>query len=106
MTCANHANGRGNAADRARRKRWLLSPASGHHGNGWSVPCHHCGRALITETLEVDRYPLCGHAGGNYRRGNIVPACADCNRTRCSRRGAPCRVKGQLAMFGEVAHAG
>lgn len=30
--------------------------------------------------MEVDRHPLEGCKGGTYRRDNIVPACAACNR--------------------------
>lgn len=108
--CANHADGRGNVTNRRNRKRWLLSVRSPFGGNGWSVPCYWCRRPLTAEDLEVDRWPLCGHAGGSYRRDNIVPACSDCNRTRCSRKGAVCRSGGQqvLAMLAgqEVAHAG
>lgn len=109
-----HAGGRpdtrGNTADRARHKAWLLSPAAPFGGNGWAVPCHHCGRTLTAESMEVDRFPICGHDGGSYRRGNIVPACIDCNRSR-SRRGAVCRMGGQLQIgldlvVKEVAHAG
>ncbi len=93
---------RGNAYDRAARKGFLLD-----QGDGWSVPCRWCGRRLTWDTLEVDRWPVCGHAGGSYRRDNIVPAFADCNRTRCSRRGAPCQMPGQLELVArEVAHAG
>ena len=107
--CANHADGRGNARDRRTRKRWLLSEAAGFGGDGQHVPCRWCGRELDTFTVEADRWPLCGHAGGSYRRGNLVPACADCNRTRCSRRGAVCRTGPvvQLELVArEVAHAG
>jgi hypothetical protein len=90
--CTNHADGRGNSYDRARRKRWLLSPEAGHGGDGQHVDCRWCGRQLTADTLEIDRWPVCGHAGGRYVQKNIVPACGECNRTRCSRRGAPCRV--------------
>ena len=93
--CANHADGRGSTRNRRARKRWLLE----FFGDGTTVPCYwNCGRQLTAETLEVDRWPLCGHAGGSYRRDNIVPACSDCNRTRCSRRGAVCRSGPQLQL--------
>lgn len=83
------ADTRGNVYDRAARKRWLLQA----FGNGRTAPCRWCGRKLTASTVEVDRYPLCGHAGGGYRRKNIVPACKDCNGGRCTRRGAPCRTE-------------
>lgn len=34
-------------------------------------------------TWDVDRYPVCGHRGGRYVRGNIVVSCPSCNRSRC-----------------------
>lgn len=91
MTCAGHAT-RGNVYDRYNRKSWLLSPAAGFGGNHRRVPCTWCGRRLTRRQLQVDRWPLCGHKGGRYVRGNVVPACASCNRTRCSWRTASCRV--------------
>lgn len=71
---------RGSAADRRARRAWLLS-----QGDGKTVPCHHCGKPLNRWTLQVDRFPICGHDGGRYTRDNIVPACGRCNRTRCPR---------------------
>ena len=77
-------DGRGSSEDRRRRKRWLVSPEAGFGGNGRSVPCRWCGKRLrLGRALEADRYPICGHAGGTYRRDNIVPACRKCNATRC-----------------------
>lgn len=32
---------------------------------------------------EIDRFPVCGHDGGTYKRDNIVPSCARCNKRRC-----------------------
>jgi len=72
---------RGNSRDRAARKEWLKSEAAGFGGNGRVVPCYWCGRKL--RKPEADRYPVCGHNGGRYVRGNIVPACRSCNATRC-----------------------
>lgn len=62
----------------------MLSPASGFGGNGTAVPCYHgCGTRVTSGTMHVDRYPVCGHDGGRYTRGNIVPSCRSCNATRC-----------------------
>ena len=41
--------------------------------------CYRCGRLLTYETMEVDRIKP-GCLGGTYARGNIRPACADCNK--------------------------
>jgi hypothetical protein len=38
---------------------------------------------LTLSTMSADRYPLCGHKGGSYRRENVVPSCASCNERRC-----------------------
>ena len=76
---------RGKARDRRVRRRWLLSSEAGFSGNGESVPCFHCRIELNYRTLEVDRFPVCGHDGGTYRRGNIVPSCRYCNVNRCPR---------------------
>lgn len=78
---------RGSAASRRVRRAWLLSSTSGHGGNGKSVPCAHCGVRLTKRAFEVDRFPVCGHDGGSYRRDNIVPSCRYCNVNRC----VPCQ---------------
>lgn len=59
---------RGNNRNRAARRRWLLSAASGFGGNGRSVPCAWCGKPVTAKTLEVDRSPIPGYLGGSYRR--------------------------------------
>lgn len=84
-TARPHARGlypdlRGPAAQRRRRRRWLVE----EYGDGTYVRCWWCPTVLTVDTLEVDRYPTCGHDGGTYRRTNIVPSCRPCNRTRCS----------------------
>lgn len=48
-----------------------------------TVPCAWCGRTLTYTTLEVDRWPRCGHAGGRYTRDNVIPSCSRCNKKRC-----------------------
>jgi hypothetical protein len=75
---------RGSSYARRARRRWMLSPAAGFGGTRRAVPCFHCGRRLTPRAFDVDRYPLCGHDGGSYRRENIVPSCVPCNRGRCS----------------------
>lgn len=74
---------RGNTRDRSRRRRWLLSPAAGFGGDGITVPCTWCPTRLTYTTLEVDRWPICGHNGGRYSRSNVVPSCGPCNKKRC-----------------------
>lgn len=74
---------RGSAANRRARRAWLLSPVSGFGGDGKTVPCFHCGEPLGALAFEVDRFPVCGHMGGSYRRDNVVPSCRFCNTNRC-----------------------
>lgn len=66
---------RGSARDRRRRKCWLLS----WFGDGISCPCYSCGKVLMFSSLQPDRI-IPGAVGGTYARGNIRPACGDCNR--------------------------
>jgi hypothetical protein len=75
---------RGNSRDRRARREYLLRT----FGNGRSTLCYWCSRRL--RRPEVDRYPICGHAGGRYTRDNIVPACKKCNAGRCSRKNKEC----------------
>ena len=75
---------RGNTRDRRRRKLWLLSAAAGFGGTGRCVPCFWCSKRLTLGNITTDRFPICGHRGGSYRRNNVVPACLSCNRRRCS----------------------
>lgn len=72
---------RGNNQDRARRRLWLLET----FGDGETAPCKWCGKSVDYRSMEVDRYPVCGHDGGRYTRDNIVPSCGTCNGGRCSR---------------------
>ena len=61
-----------------------MSEGAGFGGNGRTVRCYHgCGTLLTASSLEVDRFPVCGHDGGRYTRDNIVPACRSCNLFRC-----------------------
>jgi hypothetical protein len=90
-------NLRGNTTDRLRRRLWIIEVLAAQLGllskSGKTIRCFHCPRRMRVQTpkhpygtFEVDRFPLCGHAGGRYVRGNIVPACKPCNGTRCTKR--------------------
>jgi hypothetical protein len=95
------ANKRGNTRARKRRREWLIDKfgiARKRDGRKTRIRCAHCGKVMRAEpekvwtkrghvmrySWEVDRFPICGHAGGKYVRGNIVPACPDCNKRRCT----------------------
>lgn len=102
-----HANDRGSAETRRRRRQWLLEayradvdlprpednePPATHEDAEYffylaSVPlgrgipacrCYRCGELLTIDTLTVDRI-IPGCKGGTYRRNNIRPACLGCN---------------------------
>lgn len=77
---------RGNSDDRARRKRWMVNPDSGFGGDGKSVPCYWCNKTLRlgSSDLTADRWPICGHLGGTYKRDNLVPSCKRDNSSRCN----------------------
>lgn len=83
---SSNKNVAGNSYDRRRRRAWIMET----FGNGKTVPCFHCGRRLRSR-FEVDRYPICGHAGGRYTRDNIVPSCGKCNVGRCGNQHRACR---------------
>lgn len=87
---------RGSTADRLRRKLWMLRA----FGDGVLAPCAHCGRWLPACGLEADRV----EPGGPYRRGNIVPSCPDCNRSRGDAPASPALVQlAQHVMHGPKA---
>lgn len=97
-------NSRGSAADRRRRRQWLIVTyranvdavvipvqkvydndpgvrVIGKTGLGNGVPacrCYRCGDLLVEDTVTADRIKP-GVQGGTYRRENIRPACGDCN---------------------------
>lgn len=103
-----NGNVSGSAADRRRRRAWLLdtyradfdvidanAPMRDLLGPKYSVPpllipvprnaggamaarCYRCGCLLTIETLTVDRI-VPGCKGGRYIRTNIRPACGPCN---------------------------
>lgn len=74
-----NGNQRGSAAERRRRRQWLLDV----FGDGVTVMCHlevsdYCLMDLDIHTVTVDRVvPAC--EGGRYVRGNIQPACRPCS---------------------------
>lgn len=69
-------NARGSSSDRRKRKQWLLDT----FGDGQTALCSfECGAVLDFECITVDRYPISGMDGGRYVRGNIRPACGECN---------------------------
>lgn len=70
---------RGNNKDRRARKLWMLRS---HDLDlpPWHCRCTHCGCVLSFDTVQADRIA----PGGSYRRENIQPADAECNRLRGS----------------------
>ncbi len=86
---------RGNSKDRKARRAWLAGVYGilGKNGKPRWVVCHLCSKPCLVKSLsgEVDRFPVCGHDGGRYNQGNILPACLVCNRGRCA--SCPSRVK-------------
>jgi len=70
----NGGDKRGKAADRRRRKTWMLWK----FGDGDIAPCTHCGKGLDFSTIEADRII----PGGCYARHNVQPSCRDCNLER------------------------
>lgn len=77
-----NTNDRGSSYDRRARRAYL---AELYDLGGGAVQCFWCLRRV--REWEVDRWPICGHAGGRYTRDNIVPACRECNAAR----GVACR---------------
>jgi 5-methylcytosine-specific restriction endonuclease McrA len=65
---------RGKAADRRRRKLWMLWK----FGDGTTAPCVHCGTTLTFGTMHQDRII----PGGPYNRANVQPSCESCNMRR------------------------
>lgn len=89
-----NSNTRGSSYDRRRLRAAVVKKFGSQSGK--TVRCFWCKHRMRTRTLrhpngsyELDRWPLCGHDGGRYNIENVVPACTQCNKTRCS---ALCRV--------------
>lgn len=80
---------RGNARNRRARRQFLWEMHGGY-ALGY-VFCKWCKVRLAVNEFQIDRYPICGHDGGKYLDDNIVPACEQCNATRCT---ANCRGHG------------
>lgn len=87
------ANIRGSSYDRRRRREHLLKKHASPTGK--TIPCYHCGSPMRVAAgrWEVDRWPVCGHAGGRYTLDNIVPSCRRCNKRCASVKGCPLRRK-------------
>lgn len=93
-----NGNVRGSAADRLRRRQWLVETYRANVDVGSittrmgrvvftettlslgypACRCYRCGTLLTVETVTVDRI-IPGCKGGTYRRSNIRPACQPCN---------------------------
>lgn len=69
---------RGNSTDRRNRRAWIASAKAGFGGNGFEVPCVHCGNWVSKPEVHIDRM----QPGGSYARDNIQPACPNCNQER------------------------
>lgn len=76
-----NGNSTGNSEDRRRRREWMWREFS----KRGRIRCHWCPRWMTKREFQVDRHPVCGHSGGRYVRGNIVPACPKYNGGRCNR---------------------
>lgn len=71
-------NDRGSSYTRRRRREWLVE----EFGDGVHVACflqrsRFCLLVLDVDNVSADRLRL-GVDGGSYRRGNIQPACENC----------------------------
>lgn len=77
-------NERGSAARRRELKTWMLA----EFGDGISVACCFCGRALLYSTMTKDRFPVPGRKGGKYVKGNVRPSCLSCNSSEGARQAA------------------
>lgn len=83
MAMRNGGDKRGKAADRRKRKVWMLYM----FGNGTTCPCVHCGTQLTLGTMQQDRII----PGGSYARNNVQPSCESCNLLRADRPITPFR---------------
>lgn len=75
-----NSNLRGSAADRLRRREWLVATyrADTDLEGLPACRCYRCGVLLTVATVTVDRI-VPGCQGGTYRRDNIRPCCGTCN---------------------------
>lgn len=90
-----NSNTRGSSYDRRRRRAHLIERHGiprVRDGLRTRVRCHHCLRLMKADgkQWEVDRWPLCGHAGGGYTRDNVVVSCIPCNKKRCNPKARVC----------------
>lgn len=92
-----NGNQRGSAAERRRRRQWLLDV----FGDGVEAMCclevsDRCEMLLTLDTLTVDRI-VPGCEGGRYVRGNIQPACKPCQDSQGGRVSAGKRLLRSVA---------
>lgn len=79
----------GSAADRRKRKQWLLDTFGDGETAKCEIRCHpDCLEFVDFDTLWVDRYPTPGVYGGKYTRDNIRPSCPVCNMSDGGKLGA------------------
>ena len=76
---------RGSSKSRARRREIMLTEHAYFVDDEVRVDCHHCQISVRHDLAQIDRYPICGHAGGKYSLENLVWACYMCNGGRCSK---------------------
>ena len=67
------------AAERARARELRRSPW--WRGQLRKGVCHYCGRQVGAEALTMDHVVPVAR-GGSSRKGNVVPCCAACNKTK------------------------
>lgn len=92
-------NERGSAKSRRELKTWMLA----EFGDGISVLCAFCQRALLYSTMTKDRFPVPGRRGGRYVKGNVRPACLSCNASEGARQGAIDRTEKKLKHEAQLA---
>lgn len=72
-----NGNERGSAAQRRKRRQWVLFRFQSLYGLGWTH-CYRCNTLLDYDTMTLDRI-VPGCQGGRYVKWNIRPCCGSCN---------------------------
>ena len=65
--------------ERFNEKRKLRKWALREFGDGKTAPCAFCGKPLNVDSMTLDHYPIPACMGGEYKQGNVRPACKPCN---------------------------